>query len=333
MPWYPASITKLMTTYVTLQAVKNRRITLDTLVHRFGARRVAGAVEDGLQARQPGHRRQRAEDADGEVGQRHGRGARRRRFRLGREFLRRDEPDQPAARHDPVELGQSERPAGRRADHLGARPRDPRPRAAARFPGIRHVLEYSGDPDGQEGDAQLQHADRPLRWRRRHEDRLHLRLRLQPRGHRDAQQQAADRGRARRASRRPIAAPRPRACSSAASTAARCPGSRRRSARWSSCSRSTSRRPICATRCAARTASARPPRRPTTRAKRRASCFPSLPPSSGKASSLVKERPGAVKAIAVYPRRRQEGAPRRSSPTRARSSPSSARARPARRRR
>src|SRR4029079_3814540 len=31
MPWYPASITKLMTTYVTLQAVRNKRITLDSL--------------------------------------------------------------------------------------------------------------------------------------------------------------------------------------------------------------------------------------------------------------------------------------------------------------
>jgi D-alanyl-D-alanine carboxypeptidase len=31
VPWYPASITKMMTTYVTLQAVKNRRITLDSL--------------------------------------------------------------------------------------------------------------------------------------------------------------------------------------------------------------------------------------------------------------------------------------------------------------
>src|SRR5690348_3294528 len=30
-PWYPASVTKLMTTYVTLQAVKDKRITLDTL--------------------------------------------------------------------------------------------------------------------------------------------------------------------------------------------------------------------------------------------------------------------------------------------------------------
>ena len=31
MPWYPASLTKLMTTYVTLQAVKNKRVSLDTL--------------------------------------------------------------------------------------------------------------------------------------------------------------------------------------------------------------------------------------------------------------------------------------------------------------
>jgi D-alanyl-D-alanine carboxypeptidase len=31
MPWYPASLSKLMTMYVTLQAVKNKRITLDTL--------------------------------------------------------------------------------------------------------------------------------------------------------------------------------------------------------------------------------------------------------------------------------------------------------------
>jgi D-alanyl-D-alanine carboxypeptidase len=31
-PWYPASVTKVMTAYVTLQAVKNRRLTLDTLL-------------------------------------------------------------------------------------------------------------------------------------------------------------------------------------------------------------------------------------------------------------------------------------------------------------
>ncbi|MGY3618777.1 serine hydrolase [Bradyrhizobium sp. USDA 10063] len=32
MPWYPASVTKLMTTYVTLKAVKDGRISLDTLL-------------------------------------------------------------------------------------------------------------------------------------------------------------------------------------------------------------------------------------------------------------------------------------------------------------
>src|SRR5215469_13975389 len=31
VPWYPASVTKLMTLYVTLKAIKAGRITLDTL--------------------------------------------------------------------------------------------------------------------------------------------------------------------------------------------------------------------------------------------------------------------------------------------------------------
>lgn len=43
---------------------------------------------------------------------------------------------------------------------------------------------------------ELQQADRALSWCRRHEDRLHLRVRLQSCRHRDAQQQAADRRRA-----------------------------------------------------------------------------------------------------------------------------------------
>ena len=32
LPWYPASVTKVMTAYVALQAVKNRRLTLDSLL-------------------------------------------------------------------------------------------------------------------------------------------------------------------------------------------------------------------------------------------------------------------------------------------------------------
>jgi D-alanyl-D-alanine carboxypeptidase len=42
-PWYPASVTKLMTAYVTLSAVKEERITLDTLLR----------VSDNAVAQQP----------------------------------------------------------------------------------------------------------------------------------------------------------------------------------------------------------------------------------------------------------------------------------------
>jgi len=43
-PWYPASVTKLMTAYVTLRAVKEGRITLDSLIN----------VSDNAVAQQPG---------------------------------------------------------------------------------------------------------------------------------------------------------------------------------------------------------------------------------------------------------------------------------------
>ena len=42
MPWYPASLSKLMTVYVTLQAVRDQRITLDTLF-TFSARAASQA--------------------------------------------------------------------------------------------------------------------------------------------------------------------------------------------------------------------------------------------------------------------------------------------------
>jgi D-alanyl-D-alanine carboxypeptidase len=50
MPWYPASTSKLMTVYVTLQAVKQQRITLDTLF-TFSGRAVSQAPSKiGLKA-------------------------------------------------------------------------------------------------------------------------------------------------------------------------------------------------------------------------------------------------------------------------------------------
>ena len=102
-------------------------------------------------------------------------------------------------RHDADELRQSERPAGRRTDHLGARHGDAGARDHPRHAGVRVFHAHSGDQVRPPRHPQLQQPDRPLSRRRRHEDRLHLRLRLQSRRLRHAQQQADDRGRARRA--------------------------------------------------------------------------------------------------------------------------------------
>jgi len=74
MPWYPASVTKMMTAYVTLKAVKDGRLTLDTLLTVSPVAASQSPVQDGFPAGHSGHRRQRAQDDDGEIGQRHGRG-------------------------------------------------------------------------------------------------------------------------------------------------------------------------------------------------------------------------------------------------------------------
>ena len=55
-PWYPASVTKLMTAYVALKAVKEGRLQLDSAADGFADRSLAVAVEDGLQAGHAGHR-------------------------------------------------------------------------------------------------------------------------------------------------------------------------------------------------------------------------------------------------------------------------------------
>src|SRR3981081_2968061 len=50
-PWYPASVTKLMTAYVTLKAVKDGRISLDTL---FTVSPVAAAQAPSTMGFRPG---------------------------------------------------------------------------------------------------------------------------------------------------------------------------------------------------------------------------------------------------------------------------------------
>ena len=47
-PWYPASVTKLMTTYTTLRAVQGRPHHARQPVHRLAQRGRAAAHQDGL---------------------------------------------------------------------------------------------------------------------------------------------------------------------------------------------------------------------------------------------------------------------------------------------
>ncbi len=130
-PWYPASITKIMTAYVTLARGQGRpdhpRHAVVGLANAAAQNPVKMGFPTGTR-----DRRQRAQDADGEVGERHRGRAGRRRRRLDRELRRSDELQCAPARHDAIELRQSERAAGRRADHLGARHGHPGARAHPR---------------------------------------------------------------------------------------------------------------------------------------------------------------------------------------------------------
>ena len=138
----------------------------------------AAADQNGLQARHHRHRRQRAEDADGQIRQRYRGSDCRRGRRLARGLRRHDEYQCPPAWHVAIPFHQSERTAGGKSRHLGARSRHSGARADPRVPGSRFVLAHFGDPLRQSRAAQLQFADRSLSRRRRHEDRLHLRLRI-----------------------------------------------------------------------------------------------------------------------------------------------------------
>ena len=56
-PWYPASVTKLMTAYVTLKAVKEGRISLDTLLTVSSVAASQSPSKMGLPAGYSGHGR------------------------------------------------------------------------------------------------------------------------------------------------------------------------------------------------------------------------------------------------------------------------------------
>ena len=161
-PWYPASVTKLMTTYTTLRAVREGRITLDSV---FTVSAIAAAqsptkmgfpvgtqvtVDNAIKMLMVKSANDMAvllaEGVSGSI----------------ENFSAEMNRNAQAARHDADQLRQPERAAGRRADHLGARPRHPGAGADPRVSRIRCLLASARHPHGQAGGAQLQHAARPL---------------------------------------------------------------------------------------------------------------------------------------------------------------------------
>ena len=97
-PWYPASVTKLMTVYVALEAVRQGRLTLDTPLV-VSAR--AARMKPSKMGFAPGSRSRSTtrQDADGQVGQRPCGHDRRRRLGIGRGVRRRDESGGEFAGH------------------------------------------------------------------------------------------------------------------------------------------------------------------------------------------------------------------------------------------
>src|SRR5262249_10364320 len=191
MPWYPASITKIMTTYATLRAVKEGRITLDKLLVVSPNALAQAPVKMGF----PVGTTITVDNAlkmllvksanDMAVVLAEGVGG------SSEKFSDNMNAHAPRLRTTPSPLRNPNRPASRRAGLLCARHGDPGPCRDQRVPGIRLLLASAGHPVWQESAAQLQHADRPLPRRRRHEDRVHLCLRLQSGGDRHARRQAA----------------------------------------------------------------------------------------------------------------------------------------------
>ena len=154
-PWYPASTTKLMTLYMTLSAVRDNRITFDTL---FTVSRNANlqaptkmglpvgtqvTVDNALKMMMVKSANDMAvllaEGIGGSVD----------------DFAQADDRHRAQARHVGIEFRQSERAAGRRPDHLGARSRHSRPRADPRISRLQFLLARSGDQIRASHRAQL----------------------------------------------------------------------------------------------------------------------------------------------------------------------------------
>ncbi len=109
--WYPASLTKLMTTYVAFRAVQSGEVTFLLAGQDVAHRRQRTAEQDGLSAGHLADPRQCAEDHHGQIRQRCRRGDRRKPRRVQAGVRGPHERRIAAARHDRLALGQRARPA------------------------------------------------------------------------------------------------------------------------------------------------------------------------------------------------------------------------------
>ena len=109
--WYPASLTKLMTTYAAFRAVEAGEVTLQSPVRVSRNAANEPPSKMGYPVGTDPDARQCAEDHHGEVGERRRHLDRRKPRRLGRGLGGAHERRIAAARHDRLALGQRTRPA------------------------------------------------------------------------------------------------------------------------------------------------------------------------------------------------------------------------------
>ena len=154
---------------------------------------------------------------DHQVRQRRGGDAGRGRGRLARGLRGADERHRRPPRHDAHPVRQRQRPAGARADHHRARPGQAVGGGGARLSRVRAHVGDARRQGRQAPPAQPQRLAHQLCRRRRPENRLHLRQRLQRGCQRNPRRPQDDRGGAGRAPRAASAACAPPTCSSMAS--------------------------------------------------------------------------------------------------------------------
>ena len=187
---YPASLTKMMTLYMTFELIELGRLDYDSKIKMTAGGRRRRPLEAGPRARRGADGPQRHQGPGHQVGQR-------RRHRAGHAHRRhgdqlRPPDDEQGARHRHAEhhLPQRLGPARSRADDDGARHDHARVAPAGRLPAPLPAVLHAHLHLRRQELPQPQHAAGPLSRHRRHQDRLHARLRLQPRDVGAARRQA-----------------------------------------------------------------------------------------------------------------------------------------------